>query len=59
MSEIFDLRNIDYNLRSQIDFKQGLVNTVNYDLKSLRYLAPKTWDTIPLEIETPVALRNL
>ena len=41
MSEIFNLRNIDYNLRSQTDFKQGPVNTVNYGLKSLRYLAPK------------------
>ena len=41
MSEIFNLRNIDYNPRSQIDFKQGPVNTVNYGLKSLRYLAPK------------------
>ena len=30
--------------------KQGPVNTVNYDLKSLIYLAPKIWDIIPLEI---------
>ena len=43
MSEIFNLRNIDYNLRSQTDFKQGPANTVNYGLKS----------------ETPVALQNL
>ena len=41
MSEIFNLRNIDYNLRSQTDFKQGPVNAVNYGLKSLRYLAQK------------------
>ena len=50
MSEIFNLRNEDYNLRSQTDFKQSPVNTVNYRLNSLRYLAPKIWDTIPLEI---------
>ena len=50
MSKIFNLRNIDYNLRSQSDFKQGSVNTVNYGLKSLRYLAPKIWDIISLEI---------
>ena len=31
MSEIFNLRNVDYNLRSPIcNFKQGPVNTVNY-----------------------------
>ena len=50
MSEIFDLVNIDCYLRSQTDFKQGPVNKVNYGLKSLRYLAPKIWNIIPLEI---------
>ena len=56
MSEIFNLRNIDYNLRSQTNFKQGSVNTVNYGLKSLRYLAPKIWDIIPLEIRNSGSL---
>ena len=50
MSEIFNLRNIDYYLRSQTDLKQGPVNMVNYGLKSLRYLAPNIWDIIPFEI---------
>ena len=50
MSEIFNLRDIYYNLHSQTDFKQGPVNTVNYGLKSLRYLAPKIFNIIPLEI---------
>ena len=50
MSEIFNTRNIDYNPHSETDFKQGPVNTVNYGLKSLRYLAPKMWNIIPLEI---------
>ena len=50
ISEIFNLGNIDYNLFSQTDFKQGPVNTVNYGLKSLRYLASKIWNIIPLEI---------
>ena len=50
MSEIFNLRNIDHSLHSQTDFKQGPVNTLNYGLKSLRYLAPKIWKIIPLEI---------
>ena len=52
MSEIFNLRNIDYNLRFQTYFKQSPVNTVNYGLKSLRYLAPKIWAIIPLEIRS-------
>ena len=56
MSEIFHLRNIDYNLHSQTDFKQCPVNTVNYGLKSLRYLAPKIWDIIPIEIRNSGSL---
>ena len=56
MSEIFNLRNIDYNLRSQTDFKQGPVNTVNYGLKSLSYLAAKILNIIPLEIRNSGSL---
>ena len=52
MFEIFNLK----NLCSQTDFKQGPVNTVNYGLKSLRYLAPKIWDIIPLEIRNSGSL---
>ena len=50
MSEIFKLRNIEFNRHSQTHFEQGPAYTVNYDLKSLRYLAPKIWNIIPLEI---------
>ena len=41
MSELFDLRSIEYNLRSQTDFSLGAVYTTNYGLRSLRYFAPK------------------
>ena len=50
MSDTFNLRNIDYNLRSQTDFKQSPVNTLNFSLKSLRYLAPKIPNIISFEI---------
>ena len=56
MSEIFNLRNIDYNVRSQTDFKQGSANTVNYNLKLLRYPAPKIWNIILLAIRNPGSL---
>ena len=56
MSEMFNLRNIDYNLRSQTNFKQGPVNTVNYGFKSLRYLAPKIRDIISLEVRNSGSL---
>ena len=46
MSEIFKLR----NSASQTVFKQSPVNTVNYRLESLKYLALKICNIIPLEI---------
>ena len=45
MSEVFNLRNIKL-----------ISNTVNYGLKSLRYLAPKIWNIIPLEIRNANSL---
>ena len=41
MSELIDLRNIEYNLRSQIVFSFGAVYTINYGLQSLRILTGK------------------
>ena len=41
MHEIFELRNIQYNLRSQTDFQLGPVKTVSCGLRALRYLGPK------------------
>ena len=50
MSELLYLRNIEYNLRSQTDFSLGTVYTTKYDLRSLRYFAPKIWNKIPADI---------
>ena len=49
MSEFFDLRNIEYNLRAQTDFSVGAVCTTNYDLRSLRYLAQKICNVVPAD----------
>ena len=50
MNELFEQRNIIYNLRSQTDFTTGPSSTVNNGLKSLRNLGPKIWNIIPPEI---------
>ena len=41
MPELFDLRNVEYNLHSQTDFSPGALYTTNYGLRSLRYFARK------------------
>ena len=37
MCDIFETRNLDYNLRSQIDFIRTRVNTSSFGLSSLKY----------------------
>ena len=50
MSDLFDLSNIEYNLRSQTGFSLGAVYTTHYGFPSLRYFAPKKWNVISADI---------
>ena len=60
MNELFEQRNIIYNLRSQADLTTGPISTVNNDLNSLRYLGPKIWNIIPPNIRNTLeAMKNL
>ena len=51
LCDIFPLRSIDYNLRSQNDFSVSSVNTTHFGLNSLRYFASKVWNMVPLELK--------
>jgi len=52
MCDIFETRNINYNLRSQTDFTTGTINTSSFGINSLKYLATKIWDIVPNEIKS-------
>ena len=56
MHELFEQRNIQYNLRSQNDFQLGSLKTVNCGLSALRHLGPKIWNIIPFEIKNSETL---
>ena len=56
MHEIFEQRNIQYNLRSQTDFQLGSVKTINCGLRALKYLGPKIWNIFPFEIKNSETL---
>ena len=56
MSELFEKRNLNYNLRSQTDFSLHSVNTVGHRLKSLKYFAGKVWSIVPFEIKNAINL---
>ena len=50
MSELFNLRNINYDFRSQTDFELGPIYTTAYGVRSLQYFAPKIWNIVPIDI---------
>ena len=52
MCNIFETRNLDYNIRSQRDFIRMRVNTSSFGLSFLKYLTTKTWDIVPYEIKS-------
>ena len=58
MSELFEKRNLNYNLRSQTDFLLYSVNIVAYRLKSLKQFAEKVWSIVPFEIRNTVSLED-
>ena len=47
---MFNLRNINYDFRSQTDFELGPIYTTTSDVRSLKYFAPKIWNIVPIGI---------
>ena len=50
--DIFPLRSVDYNLRTQTDFIKPSPNTTRYGLKLLNFFASQVRDIIPEEIKS-------
>ena len=60
LNDLFPLRQAyQYNLRSRSQFIIPNVKTVNHDFESLRYLGPKTWETIPSHLKEIDFLKNV
>ena len=58
MHEIFEQRNIQYNLYSQTYFQLGSVKTVNSGLRGLRSFCLKIWNKLSLNIKNSEALEQ-
>ena len=52
MCDTFEIRNLDYNLRSQVDFIRARVNASSFGLSSLKYLATNIWDIASHQIKS-------
>ena len=59
MLELFQRREVNYNIRSQKDFFLRSVDTSSYGLKSLRYLASKIWNLVPQDIRSANSLSQV
>ena len=56
LSELFNLRNINYDFRSQTDFELGSIYTTAYGLRSLKHFTPKIWNIVPIDIRNSDSL---
>ena len=56
MTEVFNVAERNYNLRSEAHFKRENVNSTHYGIKSAHHLGPKIWDVVPQNIEEPNSL---
>ena len=52
ITDIFETRNLNYNLSSQTDFIRTLVNTSGFGLNSIKYLATKIWNIVLYDIKS-------
>ena len=56
MSGLFNLRNINYDFRSQTYFELRPIYTTAYGLRSLKYFAPKIWNIVSIDIRNSDSL---
>ena len=52
MNEIFDLRKTNRAVRNQykLNLEVPTINQVTFGIKSIRYLGPKIWNSLPFDI---------
>ena len=56
MNSIFEIKNIEYNLRNKNNFKSRRINSVRYGIDSLTYLGPKIRNIFPEDIKKSESL---
>ena len=50
ISELFETRSVNYNLRSESYFPVKCIKTSQYGISSIRFFGSKVWNMIPSEI---------
>ena len=56
MNSIFEIKNIESNLRNKNNFKSRRIDSVRCGIDSLTYLGPKIWNIVPEDIKKSKSL---
>ena len=59
-NEIFELRKTNRAVRNQykLNLEVPIINQVTFGAKSIRYLGPKIWNSLPFHIKSSESLTN-
>ena len=58
MTELFQIKNTNYNLRKGSKLFSHNIKTVHYGTESVSYLGPRIWDQIPEEMKNCKTLNS-
>ena len=56
MKEVFTIKDINYNLRSDVNFTSHNIRSVHYGTETISFLGPRIWAQVPNEIKTSNSL---
>ena len=56
MSEIFEARDVQYDLRNKNTLSIPNAKTTSYGIETVRYLGQKLWQTLPHSVREPQSL---
>ena len=61
VNELFELKKSHGAVRNQykLNLEVPIINQVTFGAKSIRYLGPKIWNSIPFHIKSSESLTNL
>lgn len=58
MGEVFQLNDINYNLRADVSFRSSNIHTVHYGQQSISFLAPRIWKLVPDNIKKSPSIQS-
>ena len=56
MNSIFEIKDIEYNLKNKINFKSCRITSVRCGIDCLTFLGPKIWNIVPEDIKKSESL---